>query len=149
MGAPILTTTPPPHITPGHPGGRAPGHFGIHATTRNPRHDVATACELPIVGPAPCLNMVPATPAGYVLHQFPDTEQLLSCKPRAGHRSPATGGRPPRLSPAASWSRRSSPRAVNYAFTSFELDRPDPFGVAVMLMAEDGYRVRLTEAFAR
>ncbi|MFI6951454.1 hypothetical protein [Streptomyces sp. NPDC050422] len=34
-------------------------------------HDVATACDLPIVGPAPCLNMVLATPAGHVLHQFP------------------------------------------------------------------------------
>lgn len=41
-------------------------------------HDVATACELPIVGPAPCLKMVLATRDGHVLHQFPYSEQLLS-----------------------------------------------------------------------
>ncbi|MGW8396157.1 hypothetical protein ACWGLP_05615 [Streptomyces lydicus] len=44
-------------------------------------HDVATACQLPIVGPAPCLNMVLATPGGHVLHQFPYTEQLLARSP--------------------------------------------------------------------
>ncbi|MFD3488758.1 hypothetical protein [Streptomyces sp. NPDC058665] len=43
--------------------------------------EVATACELPIVGPAPYLNMVLATPAGHVLHQFPYSEQLLSRSP--------------------------------------------------------------------
>ncbi len=26
---------------------------------------------------------------------------------------------------------------------------PDPFGVTVVLMEEDGYRISLTEAFAR
>ncbi|MFF1570843.1 hypothetical protein ACFVY1_47280 [Streptomyces sp. NPDC058293] len=41
-------------------------------------HDVATACELPVVGPAPCLNMVLATPGGRVLHQFPHSEQFPS-----------------------------------------------------------------------
>ncbi|MEU9575352.1 hypothetical protein AB0D62_37045 [Streptomyces massasporeus] len=40
--------------------------------------DEATACPLPIVGPAPCLNMVLATRGGHVLHQFPYSEQLLS-----------------------------------------------------------------------
>ncbi|MFE2498813.1 hypothetical protein [Streptomyces scopuliridis] len=44
--------------------------------------------------------------------------------------------------------------AVNFAFTSIEftpieLDHPDPFGVTVSLMEEDGYSVRLTEAFTR
>ncbi|RPK56106.1 hypothetical protein EES42_41205 [Streptomyces sp. ADI95-17] len=39
--------------------------------------------------------------------------------------------------------------AVNYAFTPIELDHPDPFGVTVVLMEEDGYRISLTEAFAR
>ncbi|MET7356698.1 hypothetical protein [Streptomyces mirabilis] len=37
-------------------------------------HGVATACNLPIVGPAPCLNIVAATCDGHVLHQFPYTE---------------------------------------------------------------------------
>ncbi|MEU0957202.1 hypothetical protein ABZ353_33485 [Streptomyces niveus] len=39
--------------------------------------------------------------------------------------------------------------AVNFAFTPIQLDHPDPFGVTVVLMEEDGYTVRLTEAFAR
>ncbi|GAA4658683.1 hypothetical protein GCM10023347_07480 [Streptomyces chumphonensis] len=38
--------------------------------------------------------------------------------------------------------------AVNFSFTPIELDRPDPFGVTVVLMEEDGYRISLTEAFA-
>ncbi|MFF7529963.1 hypothetical protein ACFZB2_12820 [Streptomyces bobili] len=38
--------------------------------------------------------------------------------------------------------------AVNFSFIPIELDHPDPFGVAVMLM-KDGYRISLTEAFAR
>ncbi|UGY90780.1 hypothetical protein [Streptomyces gobiensis] len=33
-------------------------------------HDVATACQLPVVGLAPCLNMVRATRDGHVLHQL-------------------------------------------------------------------------------
>ncbi|MFE6496315.1 hypothetical protein [Streptomyces sp. NPDC057748] len=68
-------------------------------------HDVATACNLPVVGPAPCLNMVLATRDGHVLHQFPCT-----AVPRAGLRSPRTGGRPPHRSPAVNWCRRSRPR---------------------------------------
>ncbi|MEV0374330.1 hypothetical protein AB0I10_31800 [Streptomyces sp. NPDC050636] len=39
--------------------------------------------------------------------------------------------------------------AVNFAFTPIELDYPDPFGVTVVPMEEDGYSVRLTEVFAR
>lgn len=38
--------------------------------------------------------------------------------------------------------------AVDYAFTPLELDHPSPFGVTVVLMEEDGYKLRLTEAFA-
>ncbi|MFE2492202.1 hypothetical protein ACFXGR_55510 [Streptomyces mirabilis] len=57
-------------------------------------HDVATACELPIVGPAPCLNMVLASRDRHVLHQFPYTEQLLSRSPE-GWASVAPGWRPP------------------------------------------------------
>lgn len=111
-------------------------------------HDVATACELPIVGPAPCLNMVLATRDGHVLHQFPYNEQLLSrstdgwtsvapdCRPAA---EPQPGGE---LVPPIQ-------AAVNYSFAPIELDHPDPFGVSVVLMEEDGYSVRLTEAFTR
>lgn len=66
----------------------------------------------------------------------------------AGRRSLRTGGQPPRHSPAANWCRPVQ-AAVNFSFTPIELDHPDPFGVAVMLMEEDGYSVRLTEAFAR
>ncbi|MFD3841502.1 hypothetical protein ACFWWC_35405 [Streptomyces sp. NPDC058642] len=109
-------------------------------------HDVATACELPIVGPAPCLNMVLATSDQHVLHQFPYTEQLLSRSPEG------------RASVAPDWLPAPAPQpdaelvppiqaAVNYAFTPIELNHPDPFGVTVVLMEEDGYRVRLTEAF--
>ncbi|SCF60657.1 hypothetical protein GA0115259_1000924, partial [Streptomyces sp. MnatMP-M17] len=56
-------------------------------------HDVATACELPVVGPAPCLNMVLATRDGHVLHQFPYSEQLLSRSPE-GWASVAPDWRP-------------------------------------------------------
>ncbi|MES5820877.1 hypothetical protein [Streptomyces sp. RG80] len=108
-------------------------------------HDVATACELPIVGPAPCLNMVSATADGHVLHQFPYSEQLLSRGPEG------------RASIAPDWKPALAPQpggelvppiqaAVNYSFTPLELDHPSPFGVTVVLMEEDGYRVRLTEA---
>ncbi|MFB7596797.1 hypothetical protein [Streptomyces sp. NPDC056160] len=56
-------------------------------------HDVATACELPIAGPAPCLNMVLAPRGGHVLHQFPYSEQLLSRSPE-GWASVAPDWRP-------------------------------------------------------
>ncbi|MFJ5680227.1 hypothetical protein [Streptomyces sp. NPDC093097] len=39
--------------------------------------------------------------------------------------------------------------AVNFSFAPIELDHPDPFGVIVVLMEENGYRISLTEAFAR
>jgi hypothetical protein len=32
---------------------------------------------------------------------------------------------------------------------SIELDHPEPLGVTVVLMEGDGYRISLTEAFAR
>ncbi|MGW6706860.1 hypothetical protein ACWGDE_18475 [Streptomyces sp. NPDC054956] len=111
-------------------------------------HDVATACELPIVGPAPCLNMVLATPAGHVLHQFPYTEQLLSRSPE-GWASIAPGWRPATAPRAGGELVPPIQTAVNYSFTPIELNHPDPFGVTVVLMEEDGYRISLTEAFAR
>lgn len=111
-------------------------------------HDVATACELPVVGPAPCLNMVLANPGGHVLHQFPYSEQILSRSPEG------------RASVAPDWRTAPAPQpggelvrpihaAVNFSFTAIELDHPDPFGVTVVLMEEDGYRISLTKAFAR
>ncbi len=111
-------------------------------------HDVATACELPIVGPAPCLNMVLSTRDGHVLHQFPYNEQLLS-RSSDGWASVATDWSP---APAPQTGGELVPpiqAAVDYSFTPIELDHPDPFGVTVVLMEEDGYRVRLTEAFDR
>ncbi|MFB6986157.1 hypothetical protein [Streptomyces sp. NPDC056304] len=91
-------------------------------------HDVATACNLPVVGPAPCLNMVLATRDGHVLHQFRYTEQLL-------YRSPEGWA-----SVAPDWRSAPAPQpgselvppiqaAVNFFFTPIELDHPDPFGV--------------------
>ncbi|MEU2739576.1 hypothetical protein ABZ656_30500 [Streptomyces sp. NPDC007095] len=111
-------------------------------------HDVATACELPIVGPAPCLNMVLASRHGHLLHKFPYSEQLLSRSPE-GWASVAPGWRP---APAPQPGGELVPpiqAAVNFSFTPIELDHPDPFGVTVVVMEEDGYSVRLTEAFAR
>lgn len=49
---------------------------------------------------------------------------------------------------AANWCRLSQ-GAVNFSFTPIELGSPDPFGVTVVLMKENGYSVRLTEALAR
>ncbi|MER6723106.1 hypothetical protein ABT394_24790 [Streptomyces halstedii] len=111
-------------------------------------HDVATACELPIVGPAPCLNMVLATPAGHVLHQFPYTEQLLSRSPE-GWASVAPDWRPAAAPQPGGELVPPIKAAVNFSFTPIELDHPDPFGVTVVLMEQDGYRISLTEAFAR
>ncbi|WP_406409131.1 hypothetical protein [Streptomyces sp. NBC_01643] len=111
-------------------------------------HDVATACQLPIVGPAPCLNMVLATLAGHVLHQFPYTEQLLS-RSAEGWASAAPDWRPASAPQPGGELVPPIQTAVNYAFTPIELNHPDPFGVTVVLMEEDGYSVRLTEAFAR
>ncbi|MEU0119319.1 hypothetical protein ABZ137_37985 [Streptomyces bobili] len=39
--------------------------------------------------------------------------------------------------------------AVNFSFIPIELDHPHSFGVAGMLIEEDGFRISLTEAFAR
>ncbi|ESP95697.1 hypothetical protein B591_30888 (plasmid) [Streptomyces sp. GBA 94-10 4N24] len=111
-------------------------------------HDVATACELPIVAPAPCLNMVVASRDGHVLHQFPYTEQLLS-RSTEGWASVAPDWGP---APAPQPGGELVPpiqTAVNFSYTPIELDHPDPFGVTVVLMEEDGYRISLTEAFAR
>ncbi|MFJ4783991.1 hypothetical protein [Streptomyces sp. NPDC088794] len=110
-------------------------------------HDVATACELPVVAPAPCLNMVLAHRDGHVLHQFPYSEELLSLSPE-GRASVAPDWRP---APAPQPDAELVPpiqAAVNFSFIPLELDHPSPFGVTVVLMEEDGYRVRLTEAFA-
>ncbi len=111
-------------------------------------HDVATACELPIVGPAPCLNMVLATRDGHMLHQFPYSEQLLSRGPE-GWASVAPDWRPALAPQPGGELVPPIQAAVDFSFTSIELNHPDPFGVAVVLMEEDGYRVSLTEAFAR
>ncbi|MCX4573003.1 hypothetical protein OHB41_07365 [Streptomyces sp. NBC_01571] len=107
--------------------------------------DVATACELPLGGPAPCLNMVHATQDGHVLHQFPyeervltrDAEGVASIDPEWGAASaPQPGGE---LAPPIQ-------AAVDFSFVPMEMDHPNPFGVTVVLMEEDGYKVRLTEA---
>ena len=100
--------------------------------------DVATTCELPADGPSPCLNVVHATKDGHTLHQFPYTEDPASPGPEW---QPAPAPQPDaRLLPPVQ-------AAVDYAFTPLELDHPSPFGVTVVLMEEDGYTLRLTEAF--
>jgi hypothetical protein len=112
--------------------------------------DVGAACELPVVGPAPCLNMVHATPEGHVLHQFPYSEEFSSDGSEDAEGSTAT----------LEWERAPAPQpggelpppvqaAVDYAFTPMELDHPNPFGVTVVLMEDDGYTVRLTDGFDR
>ncbi|WP_043666673.1 hypothetical protein [Streptomyces xylophagus] len=101
--------------------------------------DVATTCELPSDGPSPCLNMVHASKDGHTLHQFPYTEDSVSAEP---HWLPVPAPQPDgKLMPPVQ-------AAVDYAFTPLELDHPSPFGVTVVLMEEDGYKLRLTEAFA-
>ncbi|MET7986855.1 hypothetical protein [Streptomyces sp. NPDC005281] len=110
--------------------------------------EVATVCELPAAGPSPCLNMVRATPDGHVLHQFPYS---------AGA-PPVGSGDAAEPTAALDWKQPLAPRpdgelpppvkaAVDYAFTPMDLDHPNPFGVTVVLMEEDGYTVRLTDAF--
>ena len=102
-------------------------------------HDVATACELPADGPSPCLNMVHATKDGHTLHQFPYAEDASSAEPLW---QPTSAPQPSGTLPAPVQA------AVDYSFTPLELDHPSPFGVTVVLMEEDGYTLRLTEAFA-
>ncbi|MFJ9380454.1 hypothetical protein [Streptomyces sp. NPDC101455] len=100
--------------------------------------DVATTCELPSDGPSPCLNMVHATKDGHTLHQFPYIEDPSAAEPQW---RPAPAPQPDaELVPPVQ-------AAVDYAFTPLELDHPSPFGVTVVLMEEDGYNLRLTEAF--
>ncbi|MER5471134.1 hypothetical protein [Streptomyces sp. NPDC002685] len=109
-------------------------------------HDVATVCRLPVTGPAPCLNMVHATPDGHVLHQFPYTEEL----PSPGSEDEATTTLDWKPAPAPQPGGELPPpvkAAVDYAFTPMELDHPNPFGVTVVLMEDDGYTVRLTNSF--
>ncbi|MEV6015678.1 MULTISPECIES: hypothetical protein [unclassified Streptomyces] len=109
--------------------------------------EVATACELPVVGPSPCLNMVRATQDSHVLHRFPYSEGALS-------------GDPDGSGAALEWTQPPAPRpdgelpppvkaAVDYAFTPMDIDHPNPFGVTVVLMEEDGYTVRLSDGFDR
>ncbi|MFI6335457.1 hypothetical protein [Streptomyces sp. NPDC050535] len=109
--------------------------------------DVATACELPVVGPAPCLNMVHATTEGHILHQFPYTERPPADSPDGG---PSVEPEwLPALDPQPGGELVAPVRAaVGFSFTPLELDHPSPFGVTVILMEEDGFDVRLTEAFA-
>ncbi|MEW2166467.1 hypothetical protein AB0912_26235 [Streptomyces sp. NPDC007084] len=115
--------------------------------------DVAGLCGLPAEGPAPCLNMVHATPEGHVLHQFPYAE--VPCAPGPDGEAAAPG-----TDTGIEWKAAPPPReggelvapvraAVEYAFTPMDLDHPNPFGVTVVLMEEDGYRVRLTESLDR
>ncbi|MDX3456547.1 hypothetical protein PV396_32140 [Streptomyces sp. ME02-8801-2C] len=109
--------------------------------------DVAAVCELPAADPAPCLNMVHATKDGHTLHRFPYAEQT------AGDSAEGPNGVVPQWLPAP----EAQPggelippvrAAVDYSFIPLEIDHPSPFGVTVVLMEEDGYDVRLTEAFA-
>ncbi|WP_405927044.1 hypothetical protein [Streptomyces sp. NBC_00035] len=110
-------------------------------------HDVATVCELPVLGPAPCLNMVHATTDGHILHQFPYTEQPAAHSPDG--RATVEPQWLPALEPQPGGELVPPVRAaVDYSFTPLELDHPSPFGVTVVLMEEDGFSVRLTEAFA-
>lgn len=105
--------------------------------------DVATACRLPVSGPAPCLNMVHATRDGHVLHRFPYEEQ-------AGAGSPAGPRWLPPLAPEPAGALVPPVQAaVDYAFIPMEMDHPNPFGVTVVLMEKDGHQVRLSETFAR
>lgn len=110
-------------------------------------HDIATACQLPISGPVPCLNMVHATKDGHVLHQFPYTEQPPSHSPEG--RGSAEPAWQPAVEPQPGGELVLPVQAaVDYSFIPLELDHPSPFGVTVVLMEEDGYNVRLNEAFA-
>ncbi|WP_406440331.1 hypothetical protein OHB14_15945 [Streptomyces sp. NBC_01613] len=110
-------------------------------------HDVATACELPLVGPAPCLNMVHATREGHVLHQFPYDEEVLARSPEGGSFVAPDWQPGPAPQPGGELALPIQ-AAVNYSFIPMDMDHPNPFGVTVVLMEEDGYKVRLTETFA-
>lgn len=109
-------------------------------------HDVATACELPVTGPAPCLNLVHATKDGHTLHQFPYTQQSLARSPEGLATVEPQWLPAPRPQPGGELVPPVQ-AAIDYSFMPLELDHPSPFGVTVILMEEDGYSVRLTEAF--
>ncbi|WP_405776377.1 hypothetical protein [Streptomyces sp. NBC_01538] len=109
--------------------------------------DVSAVCEVPSADPAPCLNMVHATRDGHTLHRFPYAEQAAGDSPEGPTAvvpqwlpapEPQPGGE---LIPPVR-------AAVDYSFVPLDIDHPSPFGVTVVLMEEDGYNVRLTEAFA-
>lgn len=87
--------------------------------------DVATACELPVAGPAPCLNMVLATRDGHVLHQFPYSEQLLSRGPEG--RAAVAPDRGPAPAPQPGGELVPPIRAaVDFSFVLLRLDHPSP-----------------------
>ncbi|MDW4904149.1 hypothetical protein RB628_02045 [Streptomyces sp. ADMS] len=109
--------------------------------------DVAAACELPVTGPVPCLNLVHATKDGHTLHQFPYAEQSRARSPEG----PATAEPLWLPAPAPQPGAELVPpvrAAVDYSFVPLELDHPSPFGLTVVLMEEDGYSVRLTEGLS-
>lgn len=109
-------------------------------------HEVATACELPVTGPAPCLNMVHATRDGHVLHQFPYEQQASATGPEGS--APVVPDWRPAPAPQPGGTLPPPVQAaVDYSFIPMDMDHPNPFGVTVVLMEEDGYKVRLTEAF--
>ncbi len=85
---------------------------------------------------------------GHVLHQFPYSEQLLS-RSSEGWASVAPDWRPALTPQPGGELVPPIQSAVNFSFSPIELDHPDPFGITVVLMEEDGYRISLTEAFAR
>ncbi|PSM42657.1 hypothetical protein C6Y14_15825 [Streptomyces dioscori] len=121
--------------------------------------NVATECGLPVIGPAPCLNLVHATKDGHVLHQFPCTHQPVKATPE-GPTMPEGSGTvegPGTVEPL--WLPAPAPQpggelapplqaALTYSFTPLDLDHPSPFGVTVLLMEDDGYAVHLTDSFA-
>ncbi|MGW6008161.1 hypothetical protein [Streptomyces sp. NPDC055210] len=124
--------------------------------------NVATECGLPVVGPAPCLNLVHATKDGHVLHQLPCTHQPMASAPEG---STPKGSMPEESTPEVPdaveprWLPAPAPQpggelappiqaALTYSFTPLDLDHPSPFGVTVLLMEDDGYAVHLTDSFA-
>ncbi|MFE7068622.1 hypothetical protein ACFU96_00855 [Streptomyces sp. NPDC057620] len=114
--------------------------------------NVAAECGLPVVGPAPCLNLVHATKDGHVLHQLPCTHQPVKSTPEGSTSEVPDAVEPLWLSaPAPQPGGELAPpiqAALTYSFTPLDLDHPSPFGVTVLLMEDDGYAVHLTDTFA-
>ncbi|MFD0723646.1 hypothetical protein [Streptomyces globosus] len=98
-------------------------------------HDVAAACELPIVGPAPGLNMVLATAARARPAPAPLRRAVPVPQPRGlGVRRPGL-----EAGPRAAARRRggaADPGRGQLLLRPIELDHPDPFGVTAVPMAE-------------